>query len=509
MWTPLSRRDFVVKSAQVGTLAGLGDFAFLRGLQPVSAEEAHRSALVQLNPDIEPLVRFIEDTDRAKLLEGVAAKIRGGTSYGELLAALLLAGVRGIQPRPVGFKFHAVLVVNSAHLASLAAPDSDRWLPLFWALDNFKSSQARNEQEGGWKMAPAQEDKLPPAGQAKQRFLEAMNDWNVEAADRAVVAFVRSAGADEVIETFWRLGARDFRDIGHKAIYTANSWRTLQAIGWRHAEPVMRSLAYALLAHEGDNPAKRDAAQDRPGRENLKRITKVRKDWQHGTVAPQATTELLATLRSRSPSDACDQVVELLNKKVDPAAVWDALLLEAGELLMQQPGIVGIHCVTSANALHYGYQTSANEQTRLFLTLQAAAFLPLFRQAMAGRGKLRNDLHIDTLEKVEPRGKGVEAIEEVLTDVSKDRLLAARKTLALLDAKAVDPQQLMTAARRLIFTKGRDAHDYKFSSAALEDYFHASGTWRARYLATSMFNLRGAQDKDNGLVRRTRAALGA
>jgi hypothetical protein len=34
-----------------------------------------------------------------------------------VLAALLLAGVRNIQPRPVGFKFHAVLVVNSAHLA--------------------------------------------------------------------------------------------------------------------------------------------------------------------------------------------------------------------------------------------------------------------------------------------------------------------------------------------------------------------------------------------------------
>ncbi len=510
MWTPISRRDFVARSAQVGALAGLGDFAFLRGLQPVSAAELRQvPALVQLNPDIEPLVRFIEDTERAALLEGVANKIRAGTSYGELLAALLLAGVRGIQPRPVGFKFHAVLVVNSAHLASLAAPDSDRWLPLFWALDNFKASQARNQQEGGWKMAPPQEDKLPPAGQAKQRFLEAMNDWNVEAADRAIVSFVRSAGADEVIESFWRLGARDFRDIGHKAIYVANSWRTLQAIGWRHAEPVMRSLAYALLEHEGDNPAKRDAAPDLPGRENLRRLPRVRKDWRHGENVPQATTELLATLRTRAPSDACEQVVELLNKKVDPAAVWDALFLDAGELLMRQPGIVGIHCVTSTNALHYGYQTSANDDTRLFLMLQAAAFLPLFRQAMAGRGKLRTDLSIDTLEKVEPKGKGAAAVEEVLADVSKDRLLAARKTLALLDAKAVDPQQLMTAARRLIFTKGHDSHDYKFSSAALEDYFHASGAWRSRYLATSMFNLKGSQDKDNGLVLRTRAALGA
>ena len=66
-----------------------------------------------------------------------------------MLAALLLAGVRNVQPRPsVGFKFHAVLVVNSAHLASLASPDEHRWLPIFWALDHFKSSQARDVREG-------------------------------------------------------------------------------------------------------------------------------------------------------------------------------------------------------------------------------------------------------------------------------------------------------------------------------------------------------------------------
>ena len=50
-----------------------------------------------------------------------------------------------------------------------------------------------------------------------------MDNWDEEGADRAIVSLVRSAGAGEVIELFWRYGARDFRDIGHKAIYTANS----------------------------------------------------------------------------------------------------------------------------------------------------------------------------------------------------------------------------------------------------------------------------------------------
>src|SRR5204862_6577359 len=125
--------------------------------------------LVQLSPDVEPLVLLIEDTDRARLLEAVAQRIKAGTSYQQLLAALMLAGVRGIQPRPVGFKFHAVLVVNSTHLASLAAQDRDRWLPLFWAIDNFKASQATNATQGDWRMTAIAAERLPSPETALRR----------------------------------------------------------------------------------------------------------------------------------------------------------------------------------------------------------------------------------------------------------------------------------------------------------------------------------------------------
>src|SRR5205807_9891045 len=143
--------------------------------------------------------------------------------------------------------------------------------------DNFKVSQAKNKEEsGGWQMPAVEMSKLPPNHQAKQRFIEAMDNWDEEGADRAITALVRHASATEVIELFWRYGCRDFRDIGHKAIYAANSYRTLQTIGWRHAEPVVRSLAYAMLEHrESGNPAKGDYEADRPYRENLKRLAKM------------------------------------------------------------------------------------------------------------------------------------------------------------------------------------------------------------------------------------------
>jgi hypothetical protein len=502
------RREFLSNAARAGVLASLGDFAFLRNLPPLSAAQVQVAPnVVRFSADIEPLVRLLVETPRARLLEEAAQRIRNGTSYQQMLAAVLLAGVRSIRPRPVGFQFHAVLVTNSAHLASVAAHDRDRWLPLFWALDNFKASQARHLSVTDWVMPPVNEARLPPAEHARRRFIEAMDNWDEEGADVAIAALVRSAGASEVIELFWRYGARDFRDIGHKAIYAANAWRTLHTIGWRHAEPVMRSLAFALLEHEGTNPARRDADQDRPWRENLQRATRIRRDWRRGRVTPQAGADLLAALRTASPSEASERVVAILNDGNDPACVWDGLFLTAGELLGRQPGIVGLHCVTTVNAMHYAYQTSENDETRRLQMLQGAAFLTMFRRAMLNRGQLRN-LRIDALEGQEVRGRGAEAVEEVFADVSRDRLVAARKTLTLLQSDRAAAEALIAAGRRLIFTKGRDSHDYKFSSAALEDYYHTTPAWRDRFLATSMFNLRGAGDRDTDLLQRTRAALG-
>ena len=100
----------------------------------------------------------------------------------------------------------------------------------------------------------------------------------------------------------FRYGARDFRSIGHKAIFVSNSLRTLNSIGHQHAEPVLRSLAYALLMHEGDNPSKRDDGRDRPWRQNVERAKQVRPAWLEGKLDPAATTEMLSALATARPT---------------------------------------------------------------------------------------------------------------------------------------------------------------------------------------------------------------
>jgi hypothetical protein len=502
-----TRRSFLKRAAGATALAGLGDLAFLAQLPRVSAAEAKLPAkMVTLHPDIEPLVRLLENTPRERVLEEVAAKIKRGTSYREVLAALQLAGVRNIQPRPVGFKFHAVLVVNSAHLASLASPDTDRWLPIFWAIDAFKSSQAQDKQQGDWAMGDVDESAVPPSHKAKRALIEALDNWDEAAADAAIVGLGRTAGAHEIFEILSRYGARDFRELGHKEIYTANSFRCLEVIGWHHAEPILRSLVYAMLDRVGDkvNPATADLPADRPFRRNLERTKEIRAGWLDGKRDADATVEMLAAIRDGSANDASAKALELLNRGVAPESLFDAYFDGAGEMLMRAPGIASLHATTFTNALHYAFQHCRDEETRKLLLLQNAAFLPLYRG-----GRKPEGTRIDELEPVALKDDGAGAVEEIFADVSGDKarkLVAAQKILSYLKTNP-DPKPLADAARRLIFMKGRDSHDYKFSSAVLEDYEHIQPKWRDRFLAASVFNLKGSGDKDNELVKRTRAAL--
>jgi len=502
----IPRRSFLRNAASASLLAAGCDIGFLSRLPSVSAEEAAlEPRMVRFHADIEPLVRLLEDTPRERVLEEVGARIHKGLSYREVLAALLLAGVRDIQPRPVGFKFHAVLVVNSAHLASLASPDSDRWLPIFWAINQFKASQAEEAKNSGWKMAPVDESAVPASHLAKQAFVDAMDRWDESAADAAVTGLARTAGEDELFEIFARFGARDFRDIGHKMIYVANSFRCLQVIGWQHAEPVLRSLAYALLERSGakDNPADSDYPADRPFRENRETAKKIRDGWLDGKANAEAAAEMLQALRAGSAADTSELTAKLLNGGVSPQSIAEALFNGAGELMIQEPGIIAVHAMTFTNAAQYAWRRVQSDETRRMLLLQNAAFLPLYRGNHQDTG-----VHIDTLEPLAPSSTGDEAVAEIFAEISKDRLTASRKILGYLKDHP-NPASLATAARRLIFLKGTNAHDYKFSAAVLEDYERLSPPWRDRLLAASAFYFRGAGEADNELVKRTRAALAA
>ncbi len=391
----MNRRSFL--QAGASAMLGYRELAFLTGLHPVSAAQVRVDpGIVRFDRAIEPLVRLVEDTPRAKLLEEIGARIRKGLTYRESLAALLLAGIRNVQPRPaVGFKFHAVLVVHSAHLVAQAAHDIDRWLPLLWAFDHFKESQADDEREGDWTMPEVDAKSVPSSARVVPAFRTAMDRWDESAADSAAAGLARHVGPQEVFEILARYAVRDFRSIGHKAIYVANAWRTLDTIGWQHSEPVLRSLAYALLAREGSDPLRGDDRADRSWPRNQQRAARIRMGWADGKIDSGATADLLAVERDGTEDAAADRVVELLSRGISPQSIWDAVTCAAAEILMRNPGIVPLHAVTTTNAIRYIYERAQNDETRRLLLLQNASFLPFLR---GGRG---TQTRIDELVPIE------------------------------------------------------------------------------------------------------------
>ncbi len=494
------RRRFLQSASALGLGAGLGSWAGLRTITPARADDLKVGPdAVRFRPEIEPVVRWIEETPRERIIETAVDHMKRGLSYRELMSGLFLAGIRNINPHPVGFKFHAVMVINSAHLLGQTAAVNDRLLPLLWALDTFKNSQAQDVKEGDWTLGKVDEARLPKPGQARAEFVKAMDAWDADAADAAIAALCRTSGAAETMEPVWRMAVRDQRNIGHKPIFAAQSWRTLQAIGWQHAEPVLRSLAFGLLDLHGDSRH----VPVGPYEANLENAKKIRDDWQVGKADPGATRSLLETMRHASPESASAEAVKQLNAGVAAESLWDAVVLASNESLMRKPGILALHATTSANALHYIYGASGDDTTRRLALLQAVGWQPLFRD----RAKLPDSLVIDALEAKEPDSKGDEAVGEIFNTISESRGKAAEKALGYL-ARGGSADLLFAAGRRMIFHKGRDSHDYKFAAAAWEECVLASDPkWRAPLAAAMMFYVPGAKTPDSPLMNRAREAV--
>lgn len=492
----IDRRDFL-KDLGGSVVTGAAAWQALQSLSPLRAADAQVTpGIVQFRPEMEEVVRWIERTPRERILDEAIERLKKGLPYRQLVGGLFLAGIRNIKPRPVGFKFHAVMVISSAHQLALDAPQSDRLLPFFWALDNFKSSQARDVEEGDWTLAPVKESAVPSPSQARQRFIEAMDRWDDEAADSAVAGLCRSSGAAEVMELLWTYGIRDQQNIGHKAIFTAHAFRTLELIGWEHAEPVLRSLVFGLL-----NGGKSDSAA--PFDHNRTLVGQVRPDWAAGKPDSTATTSLLQTLRQANAKDAAAAVVELLNRGVSASSLWDAILLAGSELLMRKAAIVTLHATTSCNSLFYTFRQSGSDATRLLSLLQAASWITMFRDGARSRDGLPDKPQIDEFAPADSAPKDLAALFDGL---KQNRVQTAAQTLAYARAGG-SSAAFFDAARHLIFTKGTDSHDYKFAASAFEDFAHASSNVRPQLLAASVFYLKGSRDADSPLLQKARAAL--
>ena len=507
-----SRRDFLHISASVGFLGGLGSIGALgRAL----AQDANVGPdLVRLSADIEPIVRVIEGTPREKIIEAAAGLLRSGVGYRQFMAALYLAGIRNVDSRSAGSRFHCVYVINSAHLLALESPAQERFLPFFWALDDFKGAQASRPRH----MAPL-DARTPSGADAIVALRAAVHTWDRDSAELALAGMARTCGAAEAFEELWRLGSRDFRPIGHKAIFVANTWRTLQTIGWQHAEPAFRALGQALAGNgtQFENGLRFD---DQCHRENDELVRShanaLPPNWADNSIAgaevsaDRETAEaLLAPIRAANASGACRDALTLLSEsKARAGAIWDIVHLAAAEFMLRRRGFGAVHAVTSVNALHFAFRMARSTETRLFLLLQAVGWMAHFAREIRladdpGAGPSILELSAPNARIPDDPTATAESIVSATATAPND---AARAAFAYARRHPNHPA-LFSAARRLVFTRATDTHDYKYPAAAFEDIPSVSPAWRPHMLAASMLHIPAPNAPESQLILRAKEAV--
>lgn len=514
----VTRRHFMRMSAGAGGIGGLGNWAALMPFGPVTAAETHVTLdLVRFSPPIEPLVKLIEKTPRAKCIPVMVEHLSKGLSYRHFLAGLYLAAVRAATWHSGGQVHaydHNAYLVHSVHQLSLDLPDSERLLPVFYALDNFKQMQ---EVYPNRVQTTALNGSLPAPGKAVDELRASMTKWDSDRAERAVVALLRSQGTRQVLEPLWHYAGRDWRFIGHMAILVANSSRLLETIGWRHAEHVLRYVVGGLAGWPRDDAAGPDKQPYPANLERVKRaVSQLPGDWAGNAANAGLTITLLGLFREGKGNEACDLAAQHLRTgEAQAGAIWDAVHLAAGELVLsskpfvshQQTNGDALHANTAANALHYAFRASTVAETRLLLTLQALAWMSLYRDLTKNKKLLNEEIRITALGGAELPASPEAAIDQILASRTTKPLEAARLAFAFEQRHGGD-EPLLQAARRLLPLKASgDPHDIKFPVAISEDLELVSPEWRPHLLAAAVFSFWGSDRPENPVILQVRDAI--
>jgi hypothetical protein len=472
---------------------------------------------MRFGPDIEPIVRLIEETPRDRCIAVFIDQLRRGLPYRRFLAAVFFAGIRRYRSH------HDVYKIHSVHQVSLDVRPEERLLPLFWAMQGYK----KHQEDFPNPLLTELKGPLPSPEKAHVELATAMEQSDADRAELVLVTLARNQGARQTMEQFWPYGLRNLGAGGHAAILVANCFRALEAVGWQEAEQTLRFVVqdiYLLRAEKPDEHWQSNSARaDR-------HLGQLPPTWAAGKADSAATRELFALLREGKTAAACDLAIKQLLSGIGAHALWDAIHLATAELMVRHKSGWGLasrplHSNTSTNALHYAFRTCTTPRTRFMALLQAVAWSA--SRTGADQRDLRDIKIAELAAATVPTATG-EGIAEVFAMLpsrtyrwdakAKEAVLgygkrteadeACRKVFVLAkDRPAMVPLFMQTAHSWLCRKASDDAHEYKFLAAILEDATWVSPMWRPHLLAASVHYFHGTQTPDNPVIQQVQEAL--
>lgn len=353
-----SRRQFLVEVGR-GTLAAtIGPaLAMELGLIPKAYAEPTPGRLHF--GELEPLVRFLQETELEKLQPGLVSKLKSGTSLKTLTAAAALANARSFGGEDY-IGFHTFMALSPALRMSELLPAERAALPVLKVL--YRNT-GRIHDDG------RDEDLLLPVDSSgSSGSIIALHDLIVKkdtAAAEQMFAAMTAADRPQALSAL--LAAVQDNPEVHRTVLPYRAWDMIDIVGSAHAHTLLRQSLRYCLYFERSRTKEWDA--------HARLLTRLLDEHQLHEFKPgsqsaeDAWVQSLATLfATGTPDDAAAATATALKEGIEPAAIGEAISLAASHLVLRDPGrlpqyespgkpagcvhgdSIGVHASDAANA---------------------------------------------------------------------------------------------------------------------------------------------------------------
>ena len=196
---------------------------------------------VRFSDDIEPLVRFVEETDASRILEATLDKLRAGLPIKTILTASALAVTRSsdLPPGHHGGPLHPLVGIHALHHTVGRVTGEQRFLPVLQhvALSN---KHINHPAMGPYILADADPVDAGGVEATKQAFHAAVSRGLYNAADRYFLWLWSALPHAEVLDLLLTVAIPKNTLDDHYFIFPMFTWRALDWLGREHTPFLMR-----------------------------------------------------------------------------------------------------------------------------------------------------------------------------------------------------------------------------------------------------------------------------
>ena len=223
---------------------------------------------IQFTPEVESLVRFVEETDPATIVEDTLAKLRNGTSVKELITASALAIVRSTElpPEHHGGPVHPICGIHAVYNTSKRLAGELSFLPIVqhtalcnnhchspqmgpYVMPELEPLEGVPGEVGSYHISdaalragiePGPRDAKDSVTTTTEAFLMSINAKKAAAAEHYYLWLLENLSPGECLNLLLPLAiARNNLD-DHHFIFPVYTTRALDCIGWQWAKVLFR-----------------------------------------------------------------------------------------------------------------------------------------------------------------------------------------------------------------------------------------------------------------------------